>query len=75
MKVLILFLIPLCSMAEWIVPPLKTEGGYPVPQPDVVPVLPRAHGAHPGYGIEWWYWVGHLQSEDGSEQFGFQSKN
>ncbi|MEO0508586.1 MAG: lipocalin-like domain-containing protein [Verrucomicrobiota bacterium] len=35
--------------------------------------MPRAHGAHPGYGIEWWYWVGHLRSLDGKREFGFQS--
>ncbi|MEM8868061.1 MAG: carotenoid 1,2-hydratase [Verrucomicrobiota bacterium] len=59
--------------ADWIQPPLKTDSGYPVPQANMVPELPRAHGAHPGYGIEWWYWVGHLQSRDGEHDFGFQA--
>lgn len=58
---------------EWIQPPAMTDNGYPVPQPGCAPKLPRAHGSHPGYGIEWWYWVGHLQSIDGKERFGFQS--
>lgn len=62
-----------CVSADWIQPPLMTDAGYPVPQPEVSPELPRAHGAHPGYGIEWWYWVGHLQSKDGVHAFGFQS--
>lgn len=59
--------------AEWIQPPLTTESGYLVPQPDYVPRFPRDHGAHPGYAIEWWYWVGHLEAVDGSREFGFQS--
>ena len=59
--------------ADWIQPPLTTDSGYPVPQPGVVPELPRAHGAHFGYGIEWWYWVGHLEAVNGGERYGFQS--
>ena len=59
--------------AGWIQPPLATESGYRVPQPDFEPQFPRDHGAHPGYAIEWWYWVGHLQAVDGSKEFGFQS--
>ncbi|MFP4156513.1 MAG: lipocalin-like domain-containing protein [Opitutales bacterium] len=58
---------------EWIQPPLKTASGYPVPQPEVVPELPQAHGAHFGYGIEWWYWVGHLEAVDSGMRYGFQS--
>jgi len=57
----------------WIEPPLVTDEGYPVPQPDTAIQIPSAHGAYPAYAIEWWYWVGHLESIDGSEQFGFQS--
>lgn len=59
--------------ADWIQPPLKTESGYLVPQPDYVPQFPKDHGAHPGYAIEWWYWVGHLKAVNGSREFGFQS--
>ncbi|MFQ3223893.1 MAG: putative secreted hydrolase [Lentimonas sp.] len=60
-------------LGDWIQPPLQTESGKPVPQPDVMPQLPRAHGAHPDYAIEWWYWVGHLQAVETGERFGFQS--
>lgn len=70
---LIALLVWIPVSADWIQPPLKTDSGYPIPQPEVVPELPRAHGAHPGYGIEWWYWVGHLKSLDGTREFGFQS--
>ena len=69
-------LIALCSCAvanPWIEPPLRTAKGYPVPQPDTAIVLPAAHGAHPEFAIEWWYWVGHLEAVAGDERFGFQS--
>lgn len=72
----LLFLLCLYATAfsaEWIQPPETTASGYPVPQPDVQPMLPRAHGAHFGYGIEWWYWVGHLEASETGERFGFQS--
>lgn len=69
----ILVLVLSSLRGDWITPPLQTERGYPVPQPDIRPVLPGAHGAHREYAIEWWYWIGHLSSIDGREQFGFQS--
>jgi len=66
--------IPTLAAADtFIQPPLKTEKGYPVPQPDRSIELPSAHGAHPEYAIEWWYWVGHLEAIEGGETFGFQS--
>ncbi|MEJ5330333.1 MAG: lipocalin-like domain-containing protein [Desulfobaccales bacterium] len=33
--------------------------------------FPRDHGAHPGYRTEWWYYTGHLVSDQG-ELFGYQ---
>lgn len=33
--------------------------------------FPRDHGNHPGYKLEWWYWTGHLTSEEG-RRFGLQ---
>ena len=62
-----------CSANPWIEPPLQTSKGYPVPQPDTAIVLPAAHGAHPEFAIEWWYWVGHLEAVESGEAFGFQS--
>ena len=75
MKILILFFLILWgnAFADWIQPPESTESGYPVPQPDKIPTLPSAHAAHPSYGIEWWYWIGHIDSLDGEKSFGFQS--
>ncbi len=69
----VLGLFQVASAEDWIQPPLETKSGYRVPQPDFEPQLPRDHGVHPGYAIEWWYWVGHLESVDGSRSFGFQS--
>lgn len=40
--------------------------------PAVRPVaLPRDHGAHPGFGIEWWYTVGTLADAKGRDYFWF----
>ncbi|HEY2797950.1 MAG TPA: lipocalin-like domain-containing protein [Thermoanaerobaculia bacterium] len=33
--------------------------------------FPRDHGSHPDAVLEWWYWTGHLRSDDG-KAFGFQ---
>jgi len=33
--------------------------------------FPRDHGSHPDATLEWWYWTGHLQSDDG-RPYGFQ---
>lgn len=33
--------------------------------------FPRDHGAHPEYQIEWWYYTGNLQADDGTA-FGYQ---
>lgn len=62
-----------CYANTWIKPPMQTLEGYPVPQPNTPAVLPDAHGAHPQYAIEWWYWVGHLKGTESGEDFGFQS--
>ena len=59
--------------AEWIQPPKYSNKGYLVPSPDYMPMFPRDHGAHRAYGLEWWYWIGHLQTVDGEKKFGFQS--
>ncbi len=35
--------------------------------------FPRDHWAHPGYGIEWWYFTGHLESvAQPARSFGYQ---
>ena len=71
--ILILFFLPALLNGEWIEPFTRTAEGLPVPYSDYKPVFPRDHGSHRGYGIEWWYWVGHLTEKGGEEKFGFQS--
>ena len=75
MKVLICFLFLSASVVatEWIEPPARSAKGYLVPTPDYNPIFPKDHGAHREYGLEWWYWVGHLKSDEGEESYGFQS--
>ena len=70
--ILILLFCPLLAFAEWIEVPARSSKGHIVPSPDYVPNFTRDHGSHTEYGIEWWYWVGHLQSLDGKRTFGFQ---
>jgi predicted secreted hydrolase len=59
--------------AEWIEPPIRSNKGFLVPTADYIPIFPQDHGAHREYGLEWWYWVGHLESVGGGEKYGFQS--
>ena len=33
--------------------------------------FPRDHGSHPEYKTEWWYYTGHLRTEDG-RRYGFE---
>jgi len=35
-------------------------------------VFPRDHSAHRDKKTEWWYFVGHLESKDGTRHLGFQ---
>jgi predicted secreted hydrolase len=50
---------------------LYTNDGFRIPDYEMELSFPRDHGSHPEYKIEWWYFVGHLHSEEGRE-FGFQ---
>ena len=53
-------------------PPLLTDDGFAVPQPNHVFNFPRDHGSHPEFKIEWWYLTGHLFDAK-SQRFGFQA--
>ena len=51
-----------------------TENRYPggVPAlPGYAYVFPRDHGSHKQFGLEWWYFTGHLSSESG-RRFGYE---
>lgn len=77
MKPTLFSLVFLVSAAQaempWIEPPERSKKGHLVPTPDYVPKFPKDHGAHEEYGLEWWYWVGHLKAKNGKGEFGFQS--
>ena len=45
-------------------------GGVPA-LPGYVYDFPRDHGSHDQFGLEWWYFTGHLSSESG-RQFGYE---
>jgi predicted secreted hydrolase len=61
-------MLPACLAAV----PLETAEGFKVPQPGAPLAFPDAHGAHPGFKIEWWYVTGHLYADSG-ERFGYQA--
>ena len=71
--ILILLFFGYLGAAEWIEPPVLSSKGYKVPLPDYEPSFPTDHGAHREYGLEWWYWIGHLKTESGEKEYGFQS--
>ena len=71
--VLLLLFCGCLGAAEWIEPPVLSSKGYKVPLPDYVPSFPTDHGAHREHGLEWWYWIGHLKTESGEKEYGFQS--
>lgn len=48
-------------------------GDWKVAVPDYPWSFPQDHWAHEGYRTEWWYFTGHLQSEDDPDRrFGYQ---
>jgi len=47
-----------------------SSGGVPA-LPGYVYAFPRDHGSHDQFGLEWWYFTGHLFSESG-RQFGYE---
>jgi len=44
---------------------------YAMPRLDEPLVLPGDHASHPDFKTEWWYFTGHLESDDG-KRFGFE---
>ncbi len=55
-----LMAVPTNAQDEW----APAEAGYRF-------VFPRDHGQHPQHKIEWWYYTGNLDAEDG-RRFGYQ---
>lgn len=49
----------------------QTVNHFKSASPGYVYSFPKDHGAHEDYRTEWWYYTGHLQSEDG-HTYGYQ---
>ena len=47
------------------------EPEYRLALPGYEYAFPRDHGSHPDYKLEWWYYTGHLDGEDG-RRFGYE---
>jgi predicted secreted hydrolase len=52
-------------------PDSSLERLYRRAEPGFAFAFPRDHGAHPDYKLEWWYYTGQLQAEDG-RAFGYE---
>lgn len=65
---ILLAFMPLFGMAN----PVFTDEGFRVPQADSELTFPRAHGSHPDYKIEWWYFTGQVSTAEG-RRFGYQA--
>ncbi len=58
-------------MTFWLMLLVLWQGVFKPALPGYEFSFPRDHGNHPGYKLEWWYWTGHLTSEEG-RRFGFE---
>jgi len=47
------------------------EPSYALALPGYEYVFPRDHGAHPDYKLEWWYYTGQLEANDG-RNYGYE---
>lgn len=47
-------------------------GDWQLASPDFTWEFPRDHWSHPEYKTEWWYFTGHLQTQDTGRRFGYQ---
>jgi predicted secreted hydrolase len=51
----------------------NVASGWKIAHPDYVWAFPRDHWTHRGYGLEWWYFTGHLELVDNPRRrFGYQ---
>ena len=64
-------LVVACLCAALVAVP-EGAGASSAGTPALTPVvLPRDHGSHPGFGIEWWYTTGRLTDSQGGRYFYF----
>jgi len=60
------------AMNLWFISgPLLAQDSWKPSQPGYQYSFPRDHGQHPEHKIEWWYFTGNLQTQEG-RRFGYQ---
>jgi predicted secreted hydrolase len=65
-------LVPVLFSAAASDPPGSADtAGFRIATPGYVYEFPRDHGSHDDFRTEWWYYTGHLSTQDG-RRFGFQ---
>jgi predicted secreted hydrolase len=52
-------------------PPSAIPAPFRAAAPGYEYAFPKDHGSHPEYKTEWWYYTGHLRTDDG-RRFGFE---
>lgn len=52
-------------------PVLAFAADFRIAVPGYEYAFPRDHGSHPAYKTEWWYYTGHLRTEEG-RRYGFE---
>jgi predicted secreted hydrolase len=62
---LVLAMLPRVPVAE------SASGGFAYARAPYQFVFPRDHASHPQYRTEWWYFTGHLRTENG-RRFGYE---
>jgi len=67
MKILLVAGLALVCRAE-----IPEVDGFATAKPGYSFAFPRDHGSHPSFRTEWWYFTGHLWTQDGSRRFGYQ---
>lgn len=66
------FGLPLFSQAGLALAETGPQRVYAQPNADLLPTLPRDHGAHPAFRTEWWYYTGWFESPELGEPLGVQ---
>lgn len=65
--------LPRAAVAAWLVlaAPAGMAEEWKAAEPGYEYVFPRDHGQHPPHKVEWWYYTGNVEAEDG-RRLGYQ---
>lgn len=64
--------IPLLAASPGLHAENRLKRVYAQPSPELLPALPRDHGAHPEFRTEWWYFTGWFESPEHLGPLGVQ---